>query len=208
MTFSKDYSGLTLGVLELQGDFAEHTAMLQACGVGRVIGIRQPCDLDAATLDGIVIPGGESTTMTKLLVEQGMLSSMQTIGIPMFGTCAGCILLAREIRQRPAQQSIGALDVAVDRNAYGAQIDSFEAHIDFVDGEGKEDGPLRVVLIRAPVIADVLKEDVQVLASYNDRPILVKQGHVMACTFHPELTKDTRVHRMFLNTVLEYKESK
>lgn len=209
---SATYSGVTIGVLELQGDFAEHTAMLRACGVGRVVGIRQPTDLDGCPVDGLVIPGGESTTMAKLLVEQDMLPAIQALGrdkaLPMFGTCAGCILLAREIRQRPQQPRIGVLDVAVDRNAYGAQIDSFEAHIDFNgDGDKGTDEPLRVVHIRAPIIAEVLSGKVEVIARYNEHPILVKQGNVMACTFHPELTTDTRVHKMFLDTVLSYKQS-
>lgn len=211
-TSNNGFSALTIGVLELQGDFAEHTAMLRQCGVGKVIGIRQPTDL-TDELDGIIFPGGESTVMSKLLVEQGMLNPIQNLskqnGLPMFGTCAGCILLARDIRQRPDQPRIGVLGIAVDRNAYGAQIDSFETFINFQNfqhEDSKDDSSLRVVHIRAPVIAEILNDDVEVLAEYKGKPILVKQGGLLACTFHPELTKDTRVHRLFLRTAMEHRK--
>lgn len=197
---------LCIGVLELQGDFAEHTSMLRRCGAGKVVGIRQAEDLQG--IDALVIPGGESTVISKLLVEQDMMNKVKTMakeGLPMFGTCAGCIMLAGDILQRPEQPRIGALDVSVDRNAYGTQIDSFETAVTssyktFADGP-----PLRVVHIRAPAITNI-GNGVDVLASHNDRPILVRQGYLLACTFHPELTSDLRVHHLFLEMVLEKKQ--
>lgn len=179
--------------------------MLRQCGVGNVIGIRQPADLD--NLDAVIIPGGESTVMSKLLVEQKMMSTLQRLsiqGLPMFGTCAGCILLAANILQRPQQPRISALDISVDRNAYGPQIFSFETMVKsdapaFVDGP-----PLRVVHIRAPAIVET-GPSVEVLASYQDRPILVRDAFKLACTFHPELTDDIRVHQLFLRMVTQHK---
>lgn len=203
-----EFSILTVGVLELQGDFAEHTAMLRRCGVGKVVGVRQTENLK--DIDALVIPGGESTTISKLLEEQNMMKPIQKLaqeGLPMFGTCAGCILLAREIRQRPNQPRIGAMDIAVDRNAYGSQIDSFEAHVSPSCPELQDGGSLRVVHIRAPIIAHV-SEPVSVLASYDERPILVQQKSLLACTFHPELTTDIRIHLLFLRLVNERKSKK
>lgn len=199
------FNHLTIGVLELQGDFAEHTDMLRRCGVGKVIGIRQVSDLH--DLDALVIPGGESTVMSKLLVAQGMMDKVRILansGLPIFGTCAGCILLASEIEQHPTQPRIGCLNVSVNRNAYGTQVDSFETLVKssyraFADGPA-----LRVVHIRAPIIVSV-GEGVDVLAYFKDKPILVKQGGLLGCTFHPELTNDDRVHQLFLEIVLERK---
>lgn len=197
---------LVIGVLELQGDFAEHTAMLRQCGAGTVVGIRQPDDL--VGLDAVVIPGGESTTISKLLVEQHMLSALQSLAathnLPIFGTCAGCILLASRIRQRDDQPRIGALDVTIDRNAYGSQIDSFEAFVEPACKALADGKPLRVVHIRAPAIKSVGK-GVEVLASYKDSPILVRQGNLLGCTFHPELTDDLRIHSLFLRMVADHK---
>lgn len=198
---------LRIGVLELQGDFAEHTDMLRRCGAGQVVGIRLAEDLH--DLDALVIPGGESTVISKLLVEQGMMKKVKALaneGLPMFGTCAGCIMLATDIEQRPEQPRIGALNITVDRNAYGSQIDSFETMVKsgyktFVNGPA-----LRVVHIRAPAIVKAGR-GVEVLAKHNGRPILVKQGGLLACTFHPELTNDGRVHQLFLEMVQERKKS-
>lgn len=202
-----NFSDLVIGVLELQGDFAEHTAMLQQCGVGRVAGIRQADDLKGP-LDALVFPGGESTTMSKLLVEQEMMPLVQKLakdGMPMFGTCAGCILLASNIRHRPEQPRIAAMRIDVDRNAYGRQINSFEAHVDPTEKQLATGGPMRIVHIRAPAIVGV-GEGVEILASYNEQPILVRDGSCLACTFHPELTKDTRVHNLFLAMVSKKKQ--
>lgn len=201
-----DVSKLTVGVLELQGDFAEHTAMLRRCGTGKVVGIRQVEDLKQP-LDALVLPGGESTTMSKLLVEQDMMSVMQQLakdGLPMFGTCAGCILLATTIYQRPEQPRIGAMRITVDRNAYGRQINSFEAHVDPIAKDLLKGTPLRVVHIRAPAIVNV-ENGVEVLASHDNQPILVRDGFCLACTFHPEITSDTRVHAFFLDMAARHK---
>lgn len=203
-----EFSTLSVGVLELQGDFAEHTAMLRRCGVGKVVGVRQAEDLK--DIDALVIPGGESTTISKLLVEQDMMKPIQKLaqdGLPMFGTCAGCILLANEIRQRPNQPRIGVMEIAVDRNAYGSQIDSFEAHVSASCPELQDGGPLRVVHIRAPIIAQV-SESICILASYDKKPILVQQKFLLACTFHPELTTDQRIHLLFLRLVNDCKSKK
>lgn len=204
-----NYSDLSIGVLELQGDFAEHTAMLRQCGVGHVVGIRQASDLQRP-LDALVLPGGESTTMSKLLVEQEMMPLVRKLaeeGMPMFGTCAGCILLASTILHRPEQPRIAAMRIDVNRNAYGRQINSFEAYIDPIEKQLAAGGPLRVVLIRAPVIVKV-EEGVEVLASHNGQPLLVRDGTCLACTFHPELTRDKRIHTLFLSIVSKHKQSR
>lgn len=195
---------VTIGVLELQGDFAEHTAMLRGTGCVKVRGVRLLEHLEG--LDGLVLPGGESTVISKLLVELGMMERVKELarqGLPIFGTCAGCILLAKEIEQRPEQPRIGVLDVSVDRNFYGSQIHSSQAMITRVHGS-LAGQPLRVVLIRAPGIVKIGAK-VEVLAVHNDMPILVRQGSLLAATFHPELTKDARVHRLFLDIVTEWR---
>lgn len=197
---------LVVGVLELQGDFAEHIAMLRQCGTGTVKGIRQLDDLGG--IHALVIPGGESTVISKLLVELNMMDRIKQMvadGMPVFGTCAGCILLARDIRQRPDQPRIGALNVTVDRNAYGSQIHSSEVFVNSQSYTFPKGSPLRVVLIRAPAIVEHADE-VEVLASYEGTPILVRQGSILACTFHPELTNDVRVHALFLDIVSAYKK--
>lgn len=196
----------TIGVLELQGDFAEHTAMLLQSGARNVKSVRLPEHLDG--IDALVLPGGESTVICKLLVELHMMERVRQLaatGLPMFGTCAGCILLAKDIAQRPEQPRIGALDVTVDRNAYGTQINSFEAlvHSDFFANTP----PLRIVQIRAPAIV-AHEKHVKVLAEHGGHPILVQQGSLLACTFHPELTEDNRVHKYFLQMVTEAKKKK
>jgi pyridoxal 5'-phosphate synthase pdxT subunit len=203
------FAGLHVGVLELHGDFAEHSAMLLQCGVGKVVSVRQLSHL-TDDLDALVLPGGESTVMGKLLCDLGMMDKVRSLagaGLPMFGTCAGCILLAADLPHYPDQPRIGAMNIAVDRNAYGSQIDSFETLVQptannrtFTDKK-----PLRVVHIRAPAIAKV-GEGVQVLAEHGGRPILVRQGNLLACTFHPELTTDIRVHRMFLELSAQHQE--
>lgn len=196
-------ANVTIGVLELQGDFAEHNAMLRQCGAENIKGVRLPAHLEG--IDALVIPGGESTVISKLLVDLEMMNHVKQLaasGLPIFGTCAGCIMLAKDIQQRPEQSRIGALNVTVDRNAYGTQINSFEALVKsefFANGQ-----PLRVVHIRAPAIV-AHGENVTVLAKHDNRPILVQQDSLLACTFHPELTEDCRVHKYFLHMVLQRK---
>ena len=186
-----------VGVLALQGDFAAHQAALERAGAAPVL-VREPHDLD--DLDGLVIPGGESTTMLKLMHYDGLAEALAGFGRrkPLFGTCAGAILMAREVSS-PAQESLGVMDIGVERNAYGRQIDSRVAEIapdpDFERRTAP--GKLEAVFIRAPIIRRV-SGDAKVLASYRGDPVLVEQGHHMVATFHPELTRDSRVHDLFL----------
>jgi 5'-phosphate synthase pdxT subunit len=182
-----------IGVLALQGDFDKHRIALERCGAA-TREVRRAADLDG--LDGLVIPGGESTTIGKLLVRFGLfapLKDLVTGGLPVYGTCAGLILMAREVTGY-AQPSFACLDAAVSRNAYGRQVESFEADI-AVPALGEE--PLCAVFIRAPVITAV-GAAVEVLARFENAPVLVRQANILASSFHPELTDDLRVHRYFL----------
>lgn len=186
-----------VGVLALQGAFAAHAEVLEGLGA-EVSEVRVPGDL--ARLSGLVMPGGESTTMSKLLVSSGLFAALGkrlSQGFPVFGTCAGMILLAaRVLDGRPDQQSFSALDVTVRRNAYGRQVDSFEADLS-VTGLN---APFPAVFIRAPLITE-LGDGVQVLARHEAQPVLVRQGSVMAASFHPELTGDGRLHELFLSEI-------
>ncbi len=186
-----------VGVLSLQGDFAAHGEALRRAGAEPVY-VRHAAEL--ACLDGLVIPGGESTTMLKLLRYDGLMEPLQEFARrkPVFGTCAGAILMANEV-SAPAQESLGLMDIAVERNGYGRQLDSRVASLE----PGAEfarrtaPGPLEAVFIRAPIIRRVGGE-AKVLARYGGDPVLVEQGPHLAATFHPELTADPRVHRLFL----------
>lgn len=184
---------LKIGVLALQGDFDAHRTRLEELGA-QVVLVRKPEELDS--IEALVIPGGESTTILKLLGEQGFGKLSEVVHTkPVFGTCAGAILLARDITN-PTQKGLDALDATICRNAYGRQIDSSIR-------EGKfcaDNSPLEMVFIRAPRF-ERLGPEVEVLARMDGTPVLVKQGKVMAATFHPELTGDTRVHGMFLDLV-------
>jgi pyridoxal 5'-phosphate synthase pdxT subunit len=183
-----------VGVLALQGDFHAHARALKRAGA-EAVEVRSAADLQ--NIEGLVIPGGESTTMMKLLEEENLLEPLRKFGRerPVFGTCAGAILLASEVAN-PPQDSLGLMDMQVERNAYGRQLDSRIARL---NPEGME-GELEAVFIRAPVIKR-LGEDARVLASYQGDPVLVEQGRHMAATFHPELTEDSRVHLMFLRKI-------
>jgi 5'-phosphate synthase pdxT subunit len=185
-----------VGVLALQGDFAAHGAALARAGAEPVY-VRQPEQF--RDIDGLVIPGGESTTMLKLLHRDGLMEALAEFGRlkPVFGTCAGAILMATEVLN-PAQESLALMDIAVERNAYGRQIDS---RVTVLDPEPEfqkrtAPGPLEAVFIRAPVIRRV--NGGKVLARYAGDPVLVEQGRHLAATFHPELTADSRVHALFL----------
>ncbi|MFM8956483.1 MAG: pyridoxal 5'-phosphate synthase glutaminase subunit PdxT [Actinomycetota bacterium] len=186
-----------IGVLALQGAFAAHIGVLERLGAD-VREVRLPADLSEC--DALVMPGGESTTMSKLLESSGLLDPIATRiadGMPVFGTCAGMILLAREVLDgRPDQRSFAALDIAVQRNAYGRQIDSFEVDITIRD----IDAPFHAVFIRAPRITR-FGSDVEMLAEHDGAPVLVRSNAVMAASFHPELSDDDRVHQMFLTLV-------
>jgi len=187
------------GVLALQGAFREHREALDALGVSSVE-VRTPEQL--AGVDALILPGGESTTVGRLLTTSGLLEPLRarlSDGMPTFGTCAGLILLARDVLDgRPDQPSLAAIDVTVRRNAYGTQAASFEADLEVA---GISDAPFRAVFIRAPIVESV-GPDVEVLARHADRPVLVRRGTIWASTFHPELSGDLRVHERFLHEVM------
>jgi pyridoxal 5'-phosphate synthase pdxT subunit len=189
-----------VGVLALQGDFEAHGRLLRELGAD-VREVRVAADL--AGLDGLVMPGGESTTMSNLLTSSGLfdeIGARLSEGLPVFGTCAGLILLATEVHDgRPDQRSFGALDIAVQRNGYGRQLDSFETDLD-VAGLGDE--PFHGVFIRAPRVESA-GPSVEVLAEHRGDPVLVRQDRIMAAAFHPELTLDHRLHARFVDLVLD-----
>ena len=189
---------LTIGVLAVQGDVREHVRVLTELGA-HAYGIRRPTEL--AHLDGLVIPGGESTTMDKLVRAFDLYDPLRALiaeGLPVYGSCAGMIMLADRIAEpRPGQQTLGGLDVTVRRNAFGRQVDSFEEDLDFV---GLDDGPVRAVFIRAPWV-DQAGDGVEVLARAAGRIVAVRQGPLLATSFHPEVTGDTRVHELFVDII-------
>ena len=190
---------MIIGVLALQGDFDAHRRRLEELGA-EVVLVKKPEQLDH--IDGLVIPGGESGTFLKLLGEAGFEKLKQFVRLkPTFGTCAGAILLAKEV-ENPAQAGLGALNISIRRNAYGRQIDSSIRQGKFIrDLEGKlDESPLEMVFIRAPKISHV-GEGVEILATEGADPVAVRQGRTMAATFHPELSEDTRVHQAFLDLV-------
>ncbi|HLK48528.1 MAG TPA: pyridoxal 5'-phosphate synthase glutaminase subunit PdxT [Bryobacteraceae bacterium] len=186
-----------VGVLALQGDFAAHGAALERAGAEAVL-VRDAGQLEA--VGGLVIPGGESTTMLKLLHYDGLMEPLERFGRekPIFGTCAGAILLAREVTH-PRQESLGLMDLEVERNGYGRQLDSrvtrIEPEPEFEKRSGR--GKIEAVFIRAPIIRRVGNQ-ATVLARYENDPVLVEQGKHLVATFHPELTTDLRVHALFL----------
>jgi 5'-phosphate synthase pdxT subunit len=188
-----------VGVLALQGASARHATMLARLGA-EPVAVRLPGDLD--DVDAVVVPGGESTTMSMLLESSQLfapLAGRLAGGLPAFGTCAGMILLGREILDgRPDQRCFGAVDITVRRNAFGRQVDSFESDL-AVAGVGGP--PLHAVFIRAPVV-DTVGDDVDVLASLDGQPVLCRQGKVLVAAFHPELGEDPRLHELFLNEVV------
>jgi 5'-phosphate synthase pdxT subunit len=191
-----------VGVLALQGAFAAHRRRLAELGVNSR-DVRQPRDL--LGVDGLVMPGGESTTMSRLLTSSGLfdaIGSRLDDGLPIFGTCAGLILLAREIHDgRPDQRSFGALDATVQRNGYGRQLDSFETDLDVA---GLGEAPFHGVFIRAPRV-ETIGPSVEVLAEHRGDPVLVRQGTVVAASFHPELTPDHRLHARFVELVDDHR---
>ena len=188
----------TIGVLALQGDVREHVAALRGLGA-ETLEVRTPQDLEG--VDALVLPGGESTAVSLLLVSSGLRQPLQARlrgGMPAFGTCAGMILLAREVVDgRPDQQGLAAIDLTVRRNAFGSQAASFEADLDVAGIDG---GPVHAVFIRAPVV-ERAGPQVEVLAALDDRPVIARQGKILACAFHPELVGDLRLHELFLQEV-------
>jgi pyridoxal 5'-phosphate synthase pdxT subunit len=187
-----------IGVLAIQGDYERHAAALEESGARPSL-IKAPEALE--NLDALILPGGESTTMLKFLDRAGFFGALKSFAQqkPVFGTCAGAILLASEVRH-PHQPSLGILDIAVERNAYGAQRDSAILTLDTT----LPGGPLETVFIRAPRIVSILKgagPEVEILAEREGFPVLVRQGKTMAATFHPELSADRRVHQLFVDLV-------
>jgi pyridoxal 5'-phosphate synthase pdxT subunit len=178
---------LSIGVLAVQGNFREHAAVLRRLGADAVE-VRKPAELDG--LDGLIVPGGESTAIARLMRLYGLEEALRRFEGPVFGTCAGLILLGRD--------RLGLVDVDVARNAYGRQVASFEADVEL---EGEQE-PVRGVFIRAPRVVGA-GPDVEVLAALDGEPVLLRQGRFLVATFHPELTDDTRVHERFLELVRE-----
>jgi pyridoxal 5'-phosphate synthase pdxT subunit len=176
-----------IGVLAVQGNFREHAAMLGRVGA-EAVEVRKPGQL--AELDGLIVPGGESTAIARLVRLYGLEEAIRSFRRPMLGTCAGMILLDR--------RHLGLLDLAVARNAYGRQVASFEADLDLLG----EEEPLRGVFIRAPRVEEA-GPDVEVLAELDGEPVLLREGRIIVAAFHPELTDDTRVHERFLDLVRE-----
>jgi len=188
---------MKIGILAVQGDYEAHARMLERLGADYVL-VRTP--EDAEQLDAIILPGGESTTMLKFLKEEGLEAALRALddrGAAFFGTCAGAILLAREVRA-PAQESLAFADLTITRNAYGRQLAS---EIRTAPSKLKAE-PLEMVFIRAPWI-DEIGQDVEVLAREGGRPVLVRDGRILIATFHPELTDDTTVHEYFLKLAAE-----
>jgi 5'-phosphate synthase pdxT subunit len=193
-----------VGVLALQGGVREHMRALAEAGAAAVE-VRRAGELDS--VDGLVIPGGESTTIGRLLAVFDLLDPLRqrvADGLPVFGSCAGMIMLARDvIDSRPGQLLVGGLDVVVRRNAFGRQVDSFEIDVDVAGVAG---GPVHAVFIRAPWVEKV-GDDVEVLAQVDGHVVAVRQGGLLATSFHPELTRDTRVHRLFVDIVARSRDA-
>jgi pyridoxal 5'-phosphate synthase pdxT subunit len=184
-----------IGILAVQGDFAAHAEMLDTLGA-ETLEVRTPADLGGC--DGLILPGGESTTQLQFLQEEGLFDAIRnfaTAGRAVFGTCAGAILLATNVKN-PAQASLGLLEMTVLRNAYGRQLASNV----FFGPSKLTDVPMEMVFIRAPVI-DSVGPGIEVLAEYGGKPVLVRKANIMAATFHPELTRDNAVHTRFLELV-------
>jgi 5'-phosphate synthase pdxT subunit len=179
-------SQLRIGVLAVQGNFREHAAVLRRLGA-EPVEVRLPEQLEG--LDGLIVPGGESTAMSRLMHLYGLDEALRRFEQPIFGTCAGMILLDRD--------HLAIADIATRRNAFGRQVASFETDLDIGSGD-----PLRAVFIRAPWIEE-WGDDVEVLADVDGHPVLAREGRILVAAFHPELTDDTRIHEMFLNQVRE-----
>lgn len=188
---------IEIGVLAVQGDYAEHRDVLTRLGVSSRL-VKHPGDLDG--LAGLILPGGESTTMLKFMVGESLVEAVKRFhqeGGALYGTCAGAILLAERVTS-PAQPSLELLDISIERNGYGRQLQS---HISHEPCPVLGNDPLEMVFIRAPIIRDV-GEQVEILARHDDEPVFVRQGRIMATTFHPELCPDDRVHRYFIDRLV------
>ena len=189
-----------IGVLALQGDVREHVRALQVCGADPVA-VRRPTEL--SEVDGLVLPGGESTTMVKLARTFDLLEPLRARikdGLPVYGSCAGMILLADRVDTggSPLEETVGGLDITVRRNAFGRQVDSFEEDVDF---DGVSGGPVHAIFIRAPWVQEVGPAAVALARSGDGHVVAVRQGDMLATSFHPEVTGDVRVHRLFVEIV-------
>jgi pyridoxal 5'-phosphate synthase pdxT subunit len=194
-----------VGVLALQGDVLEHLRALRRCGAVAVE-VRTAAQL--ADVDGLIVPGGESTTIGKLLERFELLAPVReriAAGMPVFGTCAGMILLSDELEQDATQPLIGGLRVRTRRNAYGRQVDSFDTRIEVAGIDG---GPVDVSFIRAPRVEKVLDDEVEVLAEVDGYPVVVRQGTLLAAAFHPEVTGDDRLHAAFVAEVRRARDAR
>ena len=193
---------MRIGVLALQGAVREHIQMIERCGA-RGVGIKRPSGL--SDVNGLIIPGGESTAIGKLIDEYGFagpIKEMAARGVPIYGTCAGLILVAKRVKGRHGT-ILGLADVTVERNAFGRQVDSFEREI-ALSGIEEEERPFRAVFIRAPVIEET-GPGVQAMARLEEGVVLARDGNVLLGAFHPELTDDVRLHRYFLEMVRSWK---
>ncbi|MGB8707225.1 MAG: pyridoxal 5'-phosphate synthase glutaminase subunit PdxT [Dehalococcoidia bacterium] len=187
---------MKIGVLALQGAVAEHIQMLSILGA-EALPVRLPSELNG--LDALIIPGGESTTISKLLSDYALMEPIRRLaknGFPIFGTCAGLVLLAKKVPNLQIE-SIGVMDIEVERNAFGRQVDSFEADLKI---PALHNGTFHGIFIRAPII-EKAERGVEVLCQLNGKPVAVRQGKLLACAFHPELTDDLRLHKYFLDLV-------
>ena len=188
---------MKIGILALQGDFEEHHEMLHKMGVDSRL-VKYAKELEG--LSGLILPGGESTTMLKFMKDESLVEPVKEFyrnGGALYGTCAGAVLLAKSVTS-PAQSSLALLDVSIERNGYGRQLQS---HVSYAPCPTLGETPLEMVFIRAPVIREVGME-VDVLASHHDDPVFIRQGRIMATTFHPELSADDRVHRFFVDQLV------
>ena len=193
---------LHIGVLALQGDFLEHMRVIERCG-HQPIKVRLPEDVE--DIKGLILPGGESTTFGVLMERYGLIPIIRECahrGMPILGTCAGAIVLAKNIEDSQ-QPRLGLMDITVMRNAFGRQIESFEVDLD-IPKLGSP--PFRAVFIRAPIISQVAP-DIEVLARFEDKIVLAQQGNLIACAFHPELTTDLRLHQYFISLCEDYAQS-
>lgn len=186
----------TIGILSLQGAYREHISAIKRIG-SYPVEIREKEQL--RDIDGLIIPGGESTTISKLMAKYGFITALKSFNKPIFGTCAGTILLAKDVPKLD-EPTLQLMDITVDRNAYGRQIDSFEEEINIAVKNQESRVKFHAIFIRAPKIVSIGK-DVEILAKCKDEPVLVRQGDYLASTFHPELTEDYRIHRMFIKMI-------
>ncbi len=203
--FRKEAGSVKIGILGMQGAIEEHEAMLSSLGVD-TIRVKKPNHLEE--VDGLIFPGGESTTMIKLINFTGLKEPLKEyIGVkkmPVFGTCAGMILLSKTIDNYASQETLGLIDIEVRRNAFGRQIDSFEEELEVKGIRGE---PVKAVFIRAPII-DRAGEDIEILALHEGKIVMARFDNILVSSFHPEITDDKRVHEYFLGMVREWQESR